>query len=428
MLASPQGLAAVTIDLLAVQRASQAIESATRLTPTWHSAILEQSTGVPVVLKCEQLQRTGSFKVRGALNFVANLPAHGVRGLVAASAGNHAQGVAYAAARRRLPATVVMPSFAPLAKVNAARGYGARVVLHGLSLESALDHALTIAEGEGLVFVPPFDDDDVIAGQGTVGLELLAQAPAISEVLVPTGGGGLLAGVATAIKESNAAIRVVGVQAAAMDGVARSFAAGSLVEVPPRRTIADGVAVAGPSERTFSLIRRYVDEIVTVPEDAIAHALVLLVERSKMVLEGAGALGVAALQSGIYRPKGPTAVILSGGNIDINLMGSIIRRGLADAGRYQQLSVQVSDTPGELAAITAAIASEGGNILEVEHNREAPQLPVGVAILDLVLEVDGPEHFDRILAALSAAGITPASPASEVRSSPAARTRAERWE
>ncbi|MCA9829526.1 MAG: threonine ammonia-lyase [Dehalococcoidia bacterium] len=418
----------MTLDLSTIEQAARVIRAATRLTPAWPSAILEQITAVPVTLKCEQLQRTGSFKVRGALNFVANLPADGVLGLVAASAGNHAQGVAYAASLRGLPVTVVMPSFAPLAKVNAAKGYGARVVLHGLSLEQARDHARTIAANEGLIFVPPFDDDHVIAGQGTLGLELLAQAPHLSEVLVPTGGGGLLAGVATAIKESNPAIRVIGVQAAAMDGVARSFAAGSLIEVPPRRTIADGVAVAGPSERTFTLVRRYVDEIVTVPEDAIAHALLLLVERSKMVVEGAGALGVAALQSGLYRPKGPAAVILSGGNIDINLIGSIIRRGLVDAGRYQQLSIQVSDTPGELAAITAAIASEGGNILEVEHNREAPQLPVGVAILDLVLEVDGPEHFDRVVAALTAAGITRVGSVSDTRSSPAARTRNDRRE
>ncbi len=418
----------MTVDLSTIERAAKIIRAATRLTPAWPSAILEQVTAVPVILKCEQLQRTGSFKVRGALNFVANLPADGVLGLVAASAGNHAQGVAYAASLRGLPVTVVMPSFAPLAKVNAAKGYGARVVLHGLSLEQARDHALTIAANEGLIFVPPFDDDYVIAGQGTLGLELLAQAPHVAEVLVPTGGGGLLAGVATAIKESNAAIRVIGVQAAAMDGVARSFVAGSLIEVPPRRTIADGVAVAGPSERTLALVRRYVDEIVTVPEDAIAHALLLLVERSKMVVEGAGALGVAALQARIYRPKASTAVILSGGNIDINLMGSIIRRGLVDAGRYQQISIQVSDTPGELAAITAAIASEGGNILEVEHNREAPQLPVGVAILDLVLEVDGPEHFDRVLAALTAAGITRVGSASDIRYSPSARTRNDRRE
>lgn len=418
----------MTVDLASIERAAAIVAPSIRPTPAWPSPILEQLAGVPVLLKCEQLQRTGSFKVRGALNFVANLPPGHIGGLIAASAGNHAQGIAYAASLRGIPVTVVMPAFAPLAKVNAARGYGATVVLHGLSLEDARDHALGLAEERGLVYVPPFDNDHIIAGQGTLGLDLLAQAPGLAEVIVPAGGGGLLAGVATAIKEANPAIRVIGAQAAAMDGVARSFAGGSIVQVPARRTIADGVAVAGPSERTFALIRRYVDEVVTVPEEAIAHALVLLVERSKMVVEGAGALGVAALQSGVYRPRGPVAVVLSGGNIDINLMGSIIRRGLADAGRYQQLSVQVSDTPGELAAITAAIASEGGNILEVEHNREAPHLPVGVAILDLVLEVDGPEHFARVLSALSSSGITPVSSSAVVRSSPAARTRAERWE
>lgn len=416
------------VSLADIHRARDAIAGIARLTPVWPSAMLEATTGVPVSFKCEHLQRTGSFKVRGALNFLANLPAGSIPGLVAVSAGNHAQGVAYAASRRGVPVTVVMPSFAPLAKVNAARGYGAQVILHGMSLEEARDHALALAAEQGLVFVPPFDHDRVIAGQGTVALELLDQAPGIAEVIVPAGGGGLLAGIATAIKETHPGIRVVGVQAAAMDGIARSVAVGSPVEVPPRRTIADGVAVAGPSARTFEIIRHYVDEVVTVPEEAIAHALVLLLERSKMVLEGAGALGVAALQSGAYRPKGPAAVVLSGGNIDINLMSSIIRRGLADAGRYQQIAVQVSDTPGELATISAAIGAEGGNILEVEHNREAPHLPVGVAILELVLEVDGPDHFARILSALAGAGIAPDGRDASRLSTPAARVRGERWE
>lgn len=397
-----------------IEEAREAIAPHARLTPVWPSATLEHQLGVPVYLKCEQMQRTGSFKIRGALNFVRLLAANGHRGgLVAASAGNHAQGVALAGAERGFDVTVVMPVAAPLAKVVAARGYGARVVLHGASLEEARAEAEAIAEREHRVYVPPFDDDAVIAGQGTIGLEILEQAPEVEEILVPAGGGGLLAGVALAVKARKANVRVVGVQAAAMDGICRSFAVHRLVTTPAARTIADGVAVAGPSGRTFAIIERYVDEMVACSDEAIAHAIVLIIERSKMIVEGAGALAVAALQSGVYRPKGRTVAVLSGGNIDINLLGSIVRRGLVDAGRYQHLAVEVSDTPGELALVATVIAEAGGNVLEVDHNREAPGMPVGVAVLDLLLEVHGQAHFDEVIGALREKGLrgVPGSPA-----------------
>ncbi len=394
------------VTLAGIRAAREAISEHARRTPLWESLTLGALAGVPVYLKCEQMQRTGSFKVRGALNFVAHLdPGARRRGLVAASAGNHAQGVALAARAAGVPVTVVMPVIAPLAKANAARGYGARVVLAGDSFEAARAVAAGIAEREGCFYVPPFDDDRVIEGQGTIGLEILEQAPDVAEVLVPAGGGGLLAGVATAIKALRPGIRVSGAQAAAMEGICRSFAARRLVTVPSTRTIADGVAVAGPSARTLALIERHVDEMVSCSEDAIAHAIVLLIERSKMVVEGAGALGVAAIQSGAYRPKGPVVVVLSGGNIDINLLGSIVRRGLVDAGRYQHLTIDVSDTPGELALVTRVIAEAGGNILEVDHNREAPGMPVGAAQLDLLLEVHGPDHFEAVIRALRDAGL-----------------------
>jgi threonine dehydratase len=402
------------VSLAAIRAARDVIAGNARVTPVWPSSSLSRIAGHPVVFKCEHLQRTGSFKLRGALNFVAQLTPHDVgRGLVAASAGNHAQGIAYAAHQHGIDVTVVMPVFAPLAKANATRDYGARVILHGNSLEEAHAEAESIALREGRVYVPPFDDDAVIAGQGTVALEILEQYPDAAEILVPAGGGGLLAGVATAAKALRPDIRVVGVQAAVMDGICRSFAVHRPLTAVPQRTIADGVAVAGPSERTFRLIERHVDHMVSVGEDAIAHAIVLLLERAKMVVEGAGALGVAAIHSGAYRPSGASVVVLSGGNIDINLVGSIVRRGLVDAGRYRRLLVEVSDTPGELALVARVIAEAGGNVLEVDHNRDAPGMPVGVAVLDLLLEIHGPAHFDAIVEALRHEGLrgVPGSPA-----------------
>jgi threonine dehydratase len=329
------------------------------------------------------------------------------------SAGNHAQGLALAASARNISATIVVPVSAPLAKINATRSLGAKVVVHGASLEEARREAFDIAEREGRIYVPPFDNDAIIAGQGTVGLEILRQAPDIDEVLVPAGGGGLLSGVALAIKHQHPEIRIVGVQSAAMDGIARSVAAKEPVAVPAERTIADGVAVSGPSRRTFDLIARYVDEVVSVPDEAISQAIVTLIERAKFAVEGAGALGVAAIMSGRYRPTGKTLVIVSGGNIDINLLGSVVRRGLVEAGRYQNLAIEVSDTPGELAMVSSVVAEVGGNILEVDHNREAPGMPVGVAVLELLLEVNGAAQFNELLEALRAKGLrgVPGSPA-----------------
>ena len=395
-----------TVTLERIVAAREAISGLVRVTPMWPSISLTAQLGVPVSFKCEQMQLAGSFKIRGATNFVHQLDAAGIaRGLVGASAGNHAQGIALAGSRRGISVVVVMPETAPLAKITACREYGARVVLAGTSLEEARAESMAIAAREGRIYVPPFDDDAVIAGQGTVGLEILEQCPEVAEVLVPAGGGGLLGGIACAIKTTRPNVRITGVQAAAMDGICRSVAGHQRTSTPAARTIADGVAVAGPSDRTFDLIERFVDGMVSVHDDAIAHAIVTLIERSKMIVEGAGAVAVAALQSGAYIPAGPTVVVLSGGNIDINLLGSIVRRGLADAGRYQHLSVEVSDTPGELALVSSAIAAAGGNILEVDHNREAPGMPIGVAVLDLLLEVNGKPHFDEIVQSLRDRGM-----------------------
>lgn len=397
-----------------IQAAREHIAASIRETPVWPMRVRAPGPDHDLLLKCEHLQLTGSFKVRGAMNFVRLLSeAHARRGLVAMSAGNHAQGVALAAARRGLQATIVVPASAPLAKINATKALGAKVVVHGESLDAARAEAAAIAQREGRIFVPPYDDDAIIAGQGTVGLEIAEQAPGVDEVLVPAGGGGLLAGVALALKHARPSIRVIGVQSAAMDGICRSLAAHRPVHVPPQRTIADGVAVSGPSDRTFGLIERYVDDVVAVPDEAVAQAIVMLIERAKFIAEGAGALGVAAVMSGAYEPRGQALAVVSGGNLDINLLGSVVRRGLVDAGRYQQLSVEVSDTPGELALVSSVIATAGGNILQVDHNREAPGLPIGVAMLELLLEVNGPSHFNEILEALREAGLrgVPESPA-----------------
>ena len=398
--------AAITVRLEDIEAAGRALLGQIRETPVWPLHIPSPGPDFEVLLKCEHLQLTGSFKVRGALNFVRQMSdAEARRGLVAMSAGNHAQGVALAARTRGISATIVVPATAPLAKVNATRALGARVVVHGASLDEARAEAFAIAEREGRVFVPPFDHDAIIAGQGTVALEILRQAPDVEEVLVPAGGGGLLAGVALALKSLRPAIRVIGVQSAAMDGIAKSFAAKSVVSVPAERTIADGVAVSGPSDRTFGIIEKYVDEMITVPDEAIAQAIVMLIERAKFVVEGAGALGVAAIMGGRYRPQGKALVVVSGGNIDINLLGSVVRRGLVEAGRYQHLSIEVSDTPGELALVSSVVAEVGGNILEVDHNREAPGMPVGVAVLELLLEVNGTQQFNEILEALRVRGL-----------------------
>ena len=290
-------------------------------------------------------------------------------------------------------------------KAAATEGYGARVVFHGESLEEARAHAGELAERGGLVYLPPFDNDAVIAGQGTLGLELLEQIPDLAEVLIPAGGGGLLAGVATAIKARRPEVRIVGVQAAAMDGICRSYEAGEVRSVPHAGTLADGVAVSGPSDRTFALIRENVDEMIACGDTAIAHAMVYLLESSKLLVEGAGALGVAALLSDAYRPRAKTAIVLSGGNVDINRLGSIVRYGLVEDGRYRHLTIEIADVPGELAAITGAIAGESANLLEVNHDREAPGLPVEVALIDLLLEVNGPEHFERVREALREKGL-----------------------
>ena len=376
-------------------------------TPVLHSRVLSDTLAGPAYLKCENLQRTGSFKVRGAYVRIARLSdAERARGVVAASAGNHAQGVAFAAGLLGCTATVVMPEGAPLPKVEATRGYGAHVVLHGTCVEDALDEALAHAERTGAVFIHPYDHPDVVAGQGTVGFEIVEQCPQVRTVIVPVGGGGLAAGVAVAIKDLDPAISVVGVQAEAVAPYPGSLAAGHPTAVRAQPTMADGIAVSRPGDIPFSIVSELVERVVTVSEESLSRGLLLCLERAKQVVEPAGAAGVAAL---LEHPRDfvpPVVVVLSGGNIDPLLLSKLLRHGLTAAGRYLAFRCRLPDHPGSLAKLLRDLADLGANVLEVGHERLGPRLHVDEAEVVLVVETRGPEHCDEMIGALRAAGYT----------------------
>ncbi|MBI4300403.1 MAG: threonine ammonia-lyase [Chloroflexi bacterium] len=393
---------AAVVDLESVQQAQRRIAPFARRTPLIPSRYLTELAGGNVYLKAEALQHTGSFKIRGAANRLALLtPEERRRGVVAASAGNHGQGVAVVAASLGIDCTVIMPVGASLAKIQAIKGYGARVVLH----DEPFAHAKAIAEERNLVFIHAFDDPAVIAGQGTIGLEIVEDLPEVAQVIVPTGGGGLASGVAVAVKTLCPQLRIVGVQAAAAPAVAQSFHQGKPLSVRPRPTLADGAALAEPGRITFPLLRRYLDDIVVVDEEAIAQAIALLLERSKLVAEGAGALGVAALLRGLApAASGPTVVVLSGGNIDISLLARVAEHGLSHAGRYLSIAVGLEDQPGRLAELLAIISATGANVLEVEHHRWGLHLGVGRVQAVLIMEVRDKEHAQQVCSDLESAG------------------------
>lgn len=376
-------------------------------TPCTHSEWFTRRTGARIYFKLENLQMTGSFKERGALNRILTLgDAERARGVIAASAGNHAQGVAFHAGRLGIAATIVMPDRTPLIKVQNTRAFGARVVLAGGNFDEAYQEALRIREREGLTFVHPFDDDMVIAGQGTIGLEMLEQVPEMEVAIVPVGGGGLVSGVAVALKSVNPRIHVVGVQTATLPSMKASLDAGEPVTVPPGRTIADGIAVKRPGERTLAYVRKYVDEIVTVTDDEIANAILLLLEREKSVAEGAGAAALAALLHGkVPAAFGKRTVILvSGGNIDVNMIARVITRGLVKDGRMVRLVVQIEDRPGSLAHLLQRVAEHGCNVLEVYHDRAFSNSGFGETEVELTLETRGREHVEELRAGLERAG------------------------
>lgn len=397
----------VTID--DIRAAAARLRGVAVRTPLLHSRYWSEVAGGDVYLKAECLQRTGSFKVRGATNMIALLtPEERARGVIAVSAGNHAQGVAVAARAARITATVVMPETAPLAKVEATRGYGAHVVLTGHTFAAAAEAMARLAAERGLTVVPPFDDPRVIAGQGTLGVEIAQEVPDVDLVLVPVGGGGLIAGVAVAVKALAPRARVIGVQAAAAPGAAESFRRKEVTTAHQHDTIADGIAVATPGTTPFAHILRFVDDIVTVDEEAITQAMVALLERTKLVVEGAGAVGVAALGCHVVRPRGgKVVVVLSGGNVDLNLLGRIVEHGLSQAGRYLLLRVLLPDRPGQLARVLSAIGATGANVLDVDHRRTGAWLAFGRVEVDLLLETRNPEHARAVGLALEAAGYRP---------------------
>jgi threonine dehydratase len=394
----------VTLD--DVRAAAGRLGASARRTPLLPSASLSALCGADVRLKAENLQHTGSFKVRGAMNRMALMSDdERRRGVVAASAGNHAQGVAVAADAHGVRATIVMPRTTPLAKVEATRRYGAEVLLHGDSYEDAHAEAERLTRERLLVPVPAYDHPLIVAGQGTVGLEIAEDMPDVELVLVPVGGGGLAAGIGVALKALVPGVSIVGVQAEAAPAAKRSLEAGAPVSVAPAPTIAEGIALGAPGDVTFPLLRRCLDDIVLVGEDDIAQAMVFLIERSKLIVEGAGAAAVAALTSGRVDVRGRrTAVVLSGGNVDINMLARVVEHGLMRAGRYFSLTVGLDDKPGQLSMLSAAISETGANVLSVAHYRFGIELPVGRVQVVLLLEVRNREHAAGVERGLERAG------------------------
>ena len=376
-------------------------------TPVLHSRVLSELVGGPVFLKCENLQRTGSFKVRGAYLRIARLTdAERARGVVAASAGNHAQGVAYAAGLLNAMSTVFMPEGAPLPKIQATRGYGAEIVLHGSTVEDALAGAEKFAARTGSVLIHPFDHPDIITGQGTLGFEIIEQCTQVRTVVIPVGGGGLAAGVAVAVKSLDPAVQIMGVQSAAVAPFPASLAAGRTIPVQGTVTMADGIAVSQPGQLTLNLLAGYGARVVTVTEESLSRGLLLCLERAKQVVEPSGAAGVAALLEHAGEIEPPVVVVLSGGNIDPLLLSKLLRHGLRAAGRYLAFRCRLPDRPGALATLLHELAGLGANVLDVWHERVTPRLQVGEVEVLLQMETRGPEHCEELITELRSAGYT----------------------
>ncbi|MGI6878407.1 threonine ammonia-lyase [Microbacterium sp. gxy059] len=394
------------------EEAARDLERVIERTPIQPSQHLSEVLGVEVSLKLENLQRTGSFKIRGATHRLSRLTAEErERGVVAASAGNHAQGVALAAQQLGIPATIYMPLGVPVPKLLATRGYGAEVVLEGATVDVSLALAASHAERTGAVLIHPFDHRDIVVGQGTLGLEVFDEVPGVETIVMGIGGGGLIAGVAAAAKAKAAAegreVRIVGVQAENAAAYPVSLEAGEPTTITTEPTIADGIHVARPGAVPFEIIRDLVDEVVTVSDDDIARALLSLLERAKQVVEPAGAVGVAAILAGKVRATGPTAVILSGGNIDPLLLQRVVSHGLAAAGRYMTIRIPLPDRPGQLVQVSELLAQAGANVIEVLHTRHGQGMQISEVVLQISVETRGEEHRALVLEALRAGGFRP---------------------
>ena len=390
-----------------VTAARERVDRTSRHTPLTYTHTFSSMTGADVHLKQEMLQRTGSFKIRGATNRIATLsPETLADGVVTASAGNHAQGVALAATRMGVDATVVMPEYAPLQKVRATRSYGAEVLLHGVDYDEAAERAREIEREEGRYYLPAFDDWAVMAGQGTIGLEILEDLPEVETVVVPIGGGGLISGVATALKGQDPDIRVVGVQAEGASSAAPSLEKGQRVELDSVDTIADGIATRSLGEKTYQVVRERVDEVVTVSDAEIAVAIVTLLERSKTLTEGAGAVSLAALLEGRfdYEDDETIALALCGGNIDMNMLSTVIVRGLAETGRYLRIKTVLPDRPGALESLSGLVSEQDANIYAIRHDRTSRNVSMDDAEVEIDLETRGPDHVEQLLSALEEHG------------------------
>ncbi len=389
-----------------VQAARQRIRDTVYVSPCARSETLSRLTRTQAFLKLENLQMTGSYKERGALNKLLTLSApERERGLIAASAGNHAQAVAYHAGRHKVTATILMPEATPIMKVANTRAHGASVVLHGANYDEAYAEARRLEKEQGLTFIHPFDDPAIIAGQGTIGLEILEQVPDLEALVVPVGGGGLVSGIAVAVKSLRPQMKVIGVETEALPCMLAALEEGHVVTLEAATTLADGIAVKRPGEITFQHVREYVDEIVTVSEEEIASAILYLLEKEKTVVEGAGAVPVAALMNGKIRGLEGRRVcsVVSGGNIDVNVIARVIERGLVKDGRLVRISVPLLDKPGQLAKVSAVIANHKANVIEVHHSRAFSDR-FGDTTLQLTLETRGPEHVEEILRALRERG------------------------
>jgi len=397
------------LSLAAIRAARDRIADVARVTPVRYSHTFSERTGASVHLKLENVQRTGAFKIRGALNRIATLSdAEQAAGVVTASAGNHAQGVALAATRAGVDATIVMPEHAPISKVKATRGYGARVVLDGVDYAEAQARAHEIEREAGRTYVHAFDDEMVMAGQGTIGLEILEQQPDVETVVVPIGGGGLISGIATAITSQQPDVRIIGVQAEGASSVIDSLEAGEIRSRDSVDTVADGIATRSVGEQPFEIITERVDEVVTVSDEEIALALTLLLERSKTVVEGAGAVALSALLEGRFDYEEGEVIVpaLCGGNIDMNVLTTVILRGMIQMGRYLKIRTVLPDRPGALESLIEIIADKGANIYEIHHERTSREVGMSDTSVELELETHGPDHAADLLATLRDAGYT----------------------
>jgi threonine dehydratase len=402
---NPSGLLPM-VTLSAIKEARQRIQGSIVVTPFVHSEKFSQQTGNSVFLKLENLQMTGAFKERGALNKILLLSdEERRRGVIAASAGNHAQAVAYHATKRGIKAQICMPLTTPLVKVSATRGYGAEVILAGANYDEACEEAVRRSKQLGLTFIHPFDDEAVIAGQGTLGLEMLEQHGDLDALIIPVGGGGLIAGIACAVKETNPKIKVIGVQSSRLASMKAALDKKELVTLPANKTIADGIAVRSAGTLTFPLVQKYVDDIVLVDEEEIASAILQLLEKEKMLAEGAGAAATAALLNKKTPNHGQKlGVLVSAGNIDVSLLSLIIRRGLVKDGRLVRLRIHLPDRPGALQELAGVIAAQKANIVETMYDRAYYGVVLGDAVIDITMETRGPEHVADLTSALEASG------------------------